>query len=264
MGKKLSKAPVYYTVAQVQFNPILNLDGYMSAIQTKLREAHFPDFKQEIVQRLVLPLGWEAGQAAAPTVTPQFRYQFGDISGRSVFFLEPNSLSFQTTAYETFDDFSASMMRGLSILHEVIGLDFYERIGIRYLDAVLPQKDTEHLQDYLVPEVLGHAFKLKGQFQQAVSETVTINEAGQLISRVIIRNNGHVGLPMELAPHAPNIAPRFIQQEGLHAIIDTDAFYAQREVFDLGAIKSRLASLHAVVTSSFKATITTHAEAAWA
>lgn len=71
MGTKLSNAPVYYTVAQVQFNPVLDLDGYIPAIQSKMREAHFPDYKKEIVQRLVLPFGnAEQGQMAAPTVTP--------------------------------------------------------------------------------------------------------------------------------------------------------------------------------------------------
>ena len=44
MGKKLTNAPVYYTVAQVQFNPVLDLDGYIPAIQSKMREAHFPGF----------------------------------------------------------------------------------------------------------------------------------------------------------------------------------------------------------------------------
>ena len=46
MGKKLANAPVYYTVAQVQFNPILNLDSFLPAIQAKMRAT------------LPLPRGW--------------------------------------------------------------------------------------------------------------------------------------------------------------------------------------------------------------
>ena len=34
MGKKLTNAPVFYTVAQVQFNPVLDLDGYIAPIQS--------------------------------------------------------------------------------------------------------------------------------------------------------------------------------------------------------------------------------------
>ena len=135
MGKKLTNAPVYYTVAQVQFNPVLDLDGYIPAIQSKMREAHFPDYKKEVVQRLVLPFGGtEQGQLAAPTVTPQSRYQFGDIDGRSLFLLETNALSFQTTSYDTFAIFSGALLKGLGVLHNALRLDFVERIGLRYLD----------------------------------------------------------------------------------------------------------------------------------
>ena len=180
MSKKLNNAPVYYTVAQVQFNPILNLDGYLPAIQAKMREAHFPDFKHELFQRLVLPFGGMAqGQMAAPAVTPQSRYLFGDIAGRSLFLLETNVMSFQTTDYETFETFSAILLKGLGTLHEVMRLDFVERIGLRYLDAVQPSKESESLRDFLVPEVLGLALRGEGELQHAISETIVATPAGQ-------------------------------------------------------------------------------------
>ncbi|MGZ5199709.1 MAG: TIGR04255 family protein [Telluria sp.] len=264
MGKKLTNAPLYYTVAQVQFNPILNLDGYIPAIQAKMREAHFPDFKQEVFQRLVLPFGgMEPGQMAAPTVTPQSRYLFGDINGRSLFLLETNALSFQTTDYDTFETFSEELLKGLGILHDALRLDFVERIGLRYLDAVQPTKEGETLRDFLVPEVLGLAMHGEGQLQHAVSETHLTTAAGQLISRVLIRN-GHIGLPMELSALAPSIDPRFSQREGLHAIVDSDASVSHREVFELSKVGARLTALHEEINKSFRATVTEYALASWA
>lgn len=264
MGKKLSKAPVYYTVAQVQFNPILDLDSYLPAIQSRMREAHFPDFKQEVFQRLIFPFGgMELNQTTAPTVTPQSRYLFGEIEGRSLFLLDTNSLSFQTTAYDTFETFSATLLKGLGLLHDALRLDFVERIGLRYLDAIRPMKEGGSLKELLVPEVLGLSQLGEGQLQQSVSETVVMTRAGQLVARVLIRH-GHVGLPPELAGLAPAIEPRFTQREGLHAIVDTDASFAQREVFDLGKVGERLSALHDEISKSFKATITPHAEAVWA
>lgn len=264
MGKKLNNAPVYYTVAQVQFNPILNLDGYIAAIQAKMREIHFPDFRQEVFQRLVLPFGGtEAGQMAAPTVTPQSRYLFGDISGRSLFLLETNALSFQTTNYDTFETFSGALLKGLGILHDALRLDFVERIGLRYLDAIQPFKDGETLRNFLVPEVLGLALRGEGQLQLSVSETTITTSAGQLISRVLIRN-GQIGLPMELTGLAPSIDPRFTLREGLHAIVDTDASIAHREAFELAKVEARLIALHDEIDKSFKATVTDHAWTSWA
>jgi uncharacterized protein (TIGR04255 family) len=264
MGTKLTNAPVYYTVAQVQFNPVLDLDGYVPAIQSRMREAHFPDFKKEIVQRLVVPFSIsEQGQMAAPTITPQSRYLFGDIEGRSLFLMETNALSFQTTRYDTFETFSKTFLQGLALLHDALRLDFVERIGLRYLDAVQPMKDSETLRDYLVPEVLGLALRGEGQLQHSVSETVVLTPAGQLVSRVIIRN-GQVGLPIDLAGMTPNIDPRFTQGDALHAILDTDSSNTQREAFELPKVNERLTALHDGIRKSFKATVTAHALTAWA
>ncbi|MDE1143515.1 MAG: TIGR04255 family protein [Paraburkholderia tropica] len=264
MGKKLSNAPVYYTVAQVQFNPILNLDVYVPGIQAQMREKHFPDFRQDVVQRLVLPVGMvEPGQLAAPTLTPQSRYQFGNISGNARFVLEPNALSFQTTAYETFEAFSKTLVTGLGVVHDAIRLDFIERIGLRYLDAVQPSGEKESLRDFLVSEVLGLSLRGDVQHQHSVSETVVATPAGQLISRVLIRH-GQIGLPLELTALAPTIDPRFTQRTGLHAIIDTDASTTKREAFDLPNVETQLEALHGEIDKCFKAIVTEHALSAWA
>lgn len=264
MGKKLANAPVYYTVAQVQFNPILDLDTYVPAIQAKMREMHFPDFKQEVFQRLVLPFGgMEPTQMAAPAVSPQSRYLFGDISGRALFLLETNALSFQTTDYDTFATFSETLLKGLGILDQVLHLEFVERIGLRYLDAVQPSKQDETLRDFLVPEVLSFALRGEGELQHSLSETVTLTSAGQLVSRVFIRH-GQVGLPMELSALAPKIDPRFTQREAaLHAILDTDASTTQREAFELSKVGDHLIALHGEITKSFEVTVTRHALDSW-
>lgn len=264
MGAKLSNAPVYYTIAQVQFNPVLDLDGYLPAIQSKMREAHFPDYRKNVFQQLVVPFGnMEQGQMAVPTMTPQSRYLFGDIDGHSLFLLEMNALSLQTTRYDTFETFSQTLMKGLDMLHGALRLDFVERIGLRYLDAVQPSKDGETLREFLVPEVLGHALRDEGQLQQSISETSVLTNVGLLVSRVIIRH-GKVGLPMELESLAPTVDPRFTQRSSLHAIVDTDASIVRREVFELTNVSARLAALHGAIVQSFNATVTDHARASWA
>jgi len=264
MGKKLSKAPVYYTVVQVQFNPILDLDGYIPAIQSKMREEKFPDFKREIIQQLVLPFGnIKPEQMAAPTLTPQTRYVFGDMSGRSLFLLVNNALSFQTTNYETFEIFSETMMKGLGILNDALRLNFVDRIGLRYLDAVQPMRDGESILDFLVPQVIGLSQREGIQLQHSISETIAVTPVGQLISRVIIRN-GLIGLPIELSDPATIIDPRFTSLAGLHAIVDTDASVTNREPFNIIRIDACMTSLHDEIDKAFKSIVTKHALASWA
>jgi uncharacterized protein (TIGR04255 family) len=171
-------------------------------------------------------------------------------------------MSFQTTSYDTFETFSQTFLKGLGILHGALRLDFVERIGLRYLDAVQP-KDGETLREFLVPEVLGLALQGEGQLQHSVSETLLSTAAGQLVSRVLIRH-GHVGLPVELGGLAPIIDPRFTQRESLHAIVDTDASVGNREVFELSKVGARLTALHDEIVKSFNAMVTDHARASWA
>lgn len=263
MGKKLSKAPVYYTVAQVQFNPVLDLDSYLPAIQSRMRDEHFSDYRPELSQRLVLHAGGEEGHTLLPTVAAQSRYLFGNIAERSNFILESNSFSYQTTEYDTFEAFMATFLKGLTIINDTLHLDFVERIGLRYLDAVFPMNTNETLRDYLVPEVLGLSGHAKETLRHSVSETISVTESSQLVTRVLIRNS-RIGLPMELAQYAPTIDPYFTQEDRLHAIIDTDTYTTHRDAFDLTQIRNKLESLHEKITASFAATVTDNARAAWA
>ena len=131
MGTKLNNAPVYYTVGQVLFNPILDLESYLSAIQPRMRDANFPDYRPEVVQKLVFPFGGQENiPTQAPVLTSHTRHVFGDISGRANFVLDTNSLVFQTTEYGTFETFLETFLTGLRILHEALRLSFVERIGL--------------------------------------------------------------------------------------------------------------------------------------
>lgn len=266
MGEKLSNAPVFYTVAQVQCNAVLDLETYITVIQARMREAKFPDYRKEIVQTM----GFSGGDMSFPAGMPQVgqqqaRYRFGDISGYSSFVIDANSLSFQTTRYDTFEIFSEIFLKGLSIFNAIVKLDFIERIGLRYLDAVLPKKESEEsLENMLAPQLLGFSMSGLGALKHSVCETVVETDVGQLVSRVIIRH-GKVGLPMELGgPYAPKVERRFTEHEGLHAIIDTDAIAQHREEFDIDKVESRLAALHTEIVNCFEAAITKSARDSWA
>lgn len=263
MGKKMSNAPVYFTVAQIKFNPILNLDSYMSTIQPKMKALQFPDYRQENMQRLVLPIGGgEVGQMSPPSLVPHSRFVFGDRDGLSNFVLENNSLGFQTTVYDTFKVFSKALFAGLDVINCTLGLDFTERVGLRYLNAVQPVQTGESLSDYLIPEVLGLSQGIGGHLEHSISETLTSRDSCRLVSRVIIQN-GHVGLPPELMVAAPKVNPRFTQGQGLYAIMDSDAFSEQRESFDMSKLEQHLLVLHDEIEKSFDATITEHARKVW-
>ena len=47
MGTPLKNPPVYLTLAQVRFNPILKLADFLPSIQESFRQAGYPDFNRQ-------------------------------------------------------------------------------------------------------------------------------------------------------------------------------------------------------------------------
>ena len=70
------------------------------------------------------------------------------------FILDQDSITFHTTHYKTHREFIESALLGLETVHKVVTLDFVSRIGMRYLDAVIP-REGESVEQYLMPGLHG-------------------------------------------------------------------------------------------------------------
>lgn len=255
---KMKNAPVYFTVVQVRFNPILNMEPHLPVIQDKMRQSGFPDYRKEVVQQLVFQAG---SQTAPPAVSNSPRFVFGCADSSAEFGLESNSLSYMTFSYDTHETFFKTFLDGLAAIHVSLAINFVERVGLRYFDAILP-REGETLSDYLTPEVTGLCNKLNGKLVHSYSETIMSIDTDKLITRCLIRD-GQVTMPPDMAPLSVKINPKFTKRKGIHGIIDTDAFYETRTQFSIESINAKLNSLHAEIVTSFKKTITDHAETVW-
>jgi uncharacterized protein (TIGR04255 family) len=262
VGQKLRQAPVYFTLAQVRFNPVLALDSYVPKIQDHLRRQGYPDAKKGMLATFNLNVDNRAeGGAPQVPVSQTMRYAFSTIAKTEGFILDPASLSYQTTEYGTFEDFAEKFLRGLEIVHQAISLSYTDRIGLRYLDAVYP-KENEHLSEYLSEAVLGLYGRLDGSLVHAFSETVIKNDARTVVARTILQN-GPIGFPPDLQPIELQLPERFQNLKGLHAILDTDGSRGHRDIFDLNQIKAHLSEVHSVVIEAFKAIVTERAVQIW-
>ena len=264
MSQKMQNAPVYFTIAQVRFNPVLSLDTYMAGIQESLRKAGYPDFKKRLTLAFSLtPMGsGEAGQSPPVAQTIE-RYAFLKMDGRSGFTLGQNALSYEITEYDTFETLSADFAMGLEIVHKAIGLNFSERVGIRYLDVAVPPSGA-NLGQLLAPEVMGLGTKLKGiEVSHSFAETLfQFPGVGSVMARTMVQS-GQLGFPPDLQPEGLKIAERFQSVNGQHAVIDTDAFFEGREVFKLTTVTGRLSALHDKIHECFHATVTDYARSVW-
>ncbi|MDA8248467.1 MAG: TIGR04255 family protein [Rhodospirillales bacterium] len=261
MGKKMRHAPVYFAIVQVRFNPIMALDDYAPKIQDRMRRDGYPDLQKVMFPTFNLNISpGEASPVQVPVVQTA-RYTFANMAKTSGFALDQGSLSFLTADYDVFGTFSATFVAGLKIVHDVVGLDYVDRIGVRYLDAVYPQKDEE-LSKYLTESVLGLYGKVTGSIGHSFSETLVRVENINVIARTIIQD-GQIGFPPDLHPMWLVLSERFRTLSGFHAILDTDGSYEARTAFDLDDVATRLKIVHSAVTTSFKATVTQYAIDSW-
>ena len=262
MTRKMTHAPVFFAIVQARFNPILALDSYAPQIQDQLRRHGFPDAEKGHLATMGLNLASLPGNGVPQVpVSQTTRYTFRNMERTAGFILDQGALSFQTSEYDVFPNFSTQFLDGLQAVHDSVDLNYTDRIGFRYLDAVFPTPD-ERLADYLETSVLGLTDTLQADLIHSLTETrYQILNIG-VIARVRILD-GNVEFPPDLVPNILSISQRFRDLTGKHAILDTDGSIQHRKTFDLERISSDLASIHEEIAKVFDSTITSHARDSW-
>lgn len=258
MGAPLKNPPVYFTVAQVRFNPLLKLTDFLPSIQEGLRNAGFPAFT--VHTTIAIQLAVKDGQTI-PQPVPHEQYLFANVEQTHCFVLSSDSLTFQSTDYGTYERFSEVFLEGLALVHKEVALAFTDRVGLRYLDHVFP-KAGDSLPLYLASGVQGLSAQLGGQPVHSYSEALNAVGNVMLRARVVIQNGG-LGFPPDLLPQGMAVQQRFQQAQGMHAILDTDGSVEGRVLFSLDAVRQYLHSIHKVIGAAFKATVTEHALEVW-
>lgn len=263
MSPPLKNPPVYFTLAQARFNPVLKLADYVPSVQEAMRKAGFPAYtpQNSVVMRLPTPQEMQQQPQALPQPAQHTQYLFANVAQTHSFVLSTDALTFQSSDYGTYEQFSAQFLAGLALVHAEVGLDFTERVGLRYLDHVAPRKG-EAIGQYLVPEVLGLGAPVGGKVMHAYSETFCAVDQVRLRSRVL-RQGGVLVFPPDLLPHGIKVHERFQQPSEVSAMIDTDGFVEGRALFATETVRAHLDAIHAVIGDSFKRTVTGHALKAW-
>lgn len=258
MGTPLKNPPVCFTLVQVRFNPILKLSEYLPSIQDSMRKLGYPDF--ETKRDIVININIQDGKPV-PSPGADERFCFGTLDKKHRFVLNAQFLTFQSTNYGTYEDFSEKLLRGLSIMHQAVQLDYTDRVGLRYLDHIAP-KEGDSLEGYLAQEAQGLSARLGGVPLHSYSETLTTFDQVKLLSRVLIRE-GVLQFPADLQPEGMEIGERFKHAGGRHAVLDTDGFVEGREIFSLDHVKQQLDTIHEVVRKAFRDAVTEHAFDVW-
>jgi uncharacterized protein (TIGR04255 family) len=261
---KLANAPVYYTIGQVRHNPLLSLETYIPTIQEAMRKSGYPDYRVSKLTTLVWAGSPTESSPTPPTSQQNSRYTFSNSDRTRAFILFPNSISFETTRYDTSKSFFAEMMKGLSLINDIVGgFSFIDRIGLRYVDAVIP--DTgESVRAYVNEQFHGLAARMPdASLAYSFSESRLVSEGvGAVVARVLFQRS-RLAVPPDLQIEL-NIDNRFAGVDGDHAILDTDGSWEMREEFDLAEIEARFKQVHTLMKRTFESIASPHALQRWA
>jgi uncharacterized protein (TIGR04255 family) len=263
MNEPMSNAPVYYALAQAQFNPISAMAKYIVEIQDVLRRVGYTLFEtQEIPQ-----LTFAAGSSSAPSLGALTTWRLTKADQTSGFVVNSSSLVFHTTHYQTHQQFLDILLQGIEAVNTIVSLDHFSRLGLRYLNAVLPD-DGETVDQYLTQGLHGVHFGASQRYasMEAVfdTETTPLISEGTLVTRVH-RLTGAVGFPSDMVPAGLMVRDKFVRTTPtLHAVIDMDHFVRGTMPVSSDSIRAQAQSLHAGVRLAFEAIATAHARAVWA
>jgi uncharacterized protein (TIGR04255 family) len=259
MSEKLTKAPIFYTTAQIRFNPIMEMADHIARFQKTWRSG-YPDFSMQAVNQLQFQLPG-LGQQPQFKASSLPRWHFKNTEQTSGFILSTDSIIYHTTEYDSSAVFFKNLIDGLTVVNETVPLAYVETVAMRTLDAILPNGDVD-LSFFLKDHLLGLFSQLGGTLKHSVSELVLTRQEEQLSVRVALLN-GNLGMAADLVPMTLKIRENLQTLNCVHAVLDNDCIQRKRFPFDISKTAETLRSVKSRISDAFKKSVTEEAIAHW-
>jgi len=262
---RMVNAPVYFALAQVKFTPIKAMAKYIDEIQDVLRLEGYPLFEKREDNQIRFDITAQ-NQQLEPSFDTITRWYITNVDKTAGFVLSNDFILFQTTDYKTHEPFFAALMLGLKTVLENAKPALITRIGIRYLDAVVPSEE-ESVEDYLAEGLHGISSNLR--VVQSINESVFQTDVKPMVNDGILvakvyKMNGTLAFPPDVVPYGVHMLPRFHQNTARwHGVIDTDHYVEGNLQPDGEKINQQLLSLHGVLKSAFESMVSTFAFEKW-
>lgn len=262
---QMSNAPVYYALVQIRFAPVAAMAKYVDEIQDLLRTKGYPIFEANDMTQLSFEVNPHGG-APMPQVSTTAMWLLVNESRTAGFVLGKDYLTFHTTEYKTKKEFIPEILKGLEAVASVTKLSFVTRIGLRYLDAVIP-RPGEDLKKYLNNGL--HNLDIDLEQVQSINEMVFKTDVTPLVNNghLIVRvysSKSQLGYPPGIETHGLFASPKLINTPATwHAIVDTDHFVEEKMPVDFDGLEKQIRSLHSLIEKGFRNVVSEHALEVW-
>jgi uncharacterized protein (TIGR04255 family) len=239
----LSKAPLERVIAQIQFPVILKIEdkSAVSGFQEAIR-GDYPILQEMHAQSMQIQMG-PTGPSAIPLVSTN--WQFSNAAGTWKLVLARDTLTIESTAYESRADLLSRWKVAINALDAEFHPSIVQRIGTRYIDRITdgPFKKFETLINRRhLGSVIGD---LKTHLKHSLCEASFEVEEGDLLLRWGV-------MPPMMSPDFSAIAQ--LAQKSF--VIDIDVRSGQQRKFDSNALLIAFQELTERAYSVFRFAIT--------
>lgn len=259
-------APLAYVLAQVRFEPFLEIEKHIPALQSSLRDQYPRHLRTEQVVFQVLP----QPESQPPRVQPAslLRWEFVSASSHASVIVQQDSVVLRATEYETYMTFGQRWQAVMHRVGEHIPNLFTNRIGLRYIDFILPNPG-ETPEAYMAERLRCDPEPgLPYQTHRGLTAAEYQLEQGLLAVRYS-RLTGQPVLPPDLeSPGSLALEPSAIMQRAVRvdqptAVLDIDRSMPLSRAYDANMLGNLFAQMHEDIQVAFKTLTTDHARAMW-
>lgn len=255
-------APLAYVLAQVRTEQVADIKKYQPDIAGKLR-ALYPLQREQQGASLI-------ATKSQVMFEPQQEksWEFASPDNRTATIIRESGVVLHATSYIDSNDFLAKLHHVIKIFQETVPSVFVNRVGLRYIDFVIPPpgESPEQFVDRRLDVDLGAS---QGDGYLSTSVSIYPQLEGQMILRYV-RGSGQPELPPELSAFSLQRSSKMdeLNKEDKRptAIIDTDRnmHFSPVQLLDADKILSTFRSMHDDISSLFsEKVITDHAKKYW-
>ncbi len=258
------KAPLAYVLAEVRTETLADLKSYQPDLAAAFR-AQFPIQRTLVTARII------ASSEGAPTLEPsqEGAWELATPDNRVALILRPQGFVLHATTYKDHREFLGRFQEALTIIASKVPSIFVNRIGLRYVDFVIPNFG-EIPEDYVDRRLNPH-IEINSATGPAMAMSLTAYPMAQgRLTLRYIRGAGQPQLPPDLATIALDKSPLMdvagIAPDQATAIVDIDRTrdFATRELLNPSSLRQEFQRIRDEISNLFKQLIITpHARNAW-
>lgn len=251
---KLPRAPLIFVLAQVRFNPVSKMEYYVPDIQEYLRHHGFPWYRLENIQNIMI------GPDTKAEITK--RWIFDDVNHLRQVILTTDAITFQTTAYDTFDRFLSDLNTATQPLVDHAKVELIQQIGLRYVD-LLTEIDGSNSRDLVKPGFSGISGSEIAAGKTAFSFVLQAQTpSGVLTIRSVQLLDMQAFLPPDIGQTSLRFPDRVSNPQNAR-VLDFDHITQKNLPFNCETLSRELTDLHEYTDKAFRAVTTEQARQLW-